>query len=69
MQEGFSISYVQSEMCRKLRLSISYIQSEMCRKDLVLVMLKSEMFMVYNIQSYMYTHNPVCECNSECCIS
>ena len=53
MQEGFSISYVQSKMCRK---------------DLVLVMLKSEMFMVYNIQSYMYTHNPVCECNSECCI-
>ena len=53
MQEGFSISYVQSKMCRK---------------DLVLVMLKSEMFMVYNIQSYMYTHNPVCEYNSECCI-
>ena len=67
MQEGFSISYVQSEMCRKDLVLVTF-KSKMCRKDLVLVMLKSEMFMVYNIQSYMYTHNPVCEYNSECCI-
>ena len=39
MQEGFSISYVQSEMCRKDLVLLTF-KSKMCRKDLVLVMFK-----------------------------
>ena len=39
MQEGFSISYVQSEMCRK-DLVLVMFKSKMCRKDLVLVTFK-----------------------------